>query len=74
MFHKEGFVFQVERWTRDGQHLEQTLALRANLSVGLGAYEAACRQYPDAVLTFRSGARVIERQGPKPDGPAASTR
>jgi hypothetical protein len=62
VFDKDSFVFQVERWTKDGRHIEQTLALAANLSVGRGAYEAACRQYPDAILTFRSGARVVERQ------------
>ena len=32
----------------------------ASLIVGRSAYEAACRQYPNARLTLRHGIRVIE--------------
>ena len=43
------------RWPDRG-----VIASAANVIVGRGAYQAACRQYPQARLTLRQGIRVIE--------------
>ena len=51
--------FKVEQWDRDGP-IERVIASAANVIVGRGAYQAACRQYPQARLTLRQGIRVIE--------------
>jgi hypothetical protein len=52
--------FKVEQWDRDGNFVERVIARADNLIVGRRAYEAACRQYPEARLTLRQGIRVIE--------------
>jgi hypothetical protein len=59
----EDLPFKVEEWDRDGNRIERVIARAANLVVGRGAYEAACRQYPKARLTLRQGIRVIEETG-----------
>ena len=46
--------FKVEQWDRDGR-IECVIASAANVIVGRGAYQAACRQYPQARLTLRQG-------------------
>ena len=53
--------FKVEQWDRDGNRIEGVIARAANLIVGRRAYEAACRQYPEARLTLRQGIRVVEK-------------
>jgi hypothetical protein len=52
--------FKVEQWDRDGNRIERLIARAANLIVGRGAYEAACRVYPKARLTLRQGIRLID--------------
>jgi hypothetical protein len=51
--------FKVEQWDRNGR-IERVIARAANLIVGRSAYEAACRQYPNARLTLRQRIRVID--------------
>lgn len=53
--------FKVEQWDRDGNQIERVIARAANLIIGRRAYEAACRQYPQARPTLRQGIRVIEK-------------
>jgi hypothetical protein len=60
---EEDLPFKVEEWDREGNRIERLIARAANLVVGRSAYEAACRQYPNARLTLRQGIRVIEETG-----------
>ena len=62
MFPNDEFSFTVERWTPDGNNIEQTLCFASHLLVAKGAFEGACKLENRARLTLRQGVRVIQER------------
>ena len=62
------FPFRVDIWTDDGGSVLEHLAGVENLIVARGAYRAACERWPNAAITLRKGASIVEdsRRGPTP--------
>jgi hypothetical protein len=62
------FPFRVDIWTDDGASVLEHLAGVENLIVAQGAYRAACERWPNAAITLRKGASIVEdsRRGPIP--------
>jgi hypothetical protein len=62
------FVYRIDIWTDDGKNIVEHLAGLENLIVARAAYRAACDRWPNARITLRQGARVVEdsrrRQSP----------
>ena len=54
------FVYRVDIWTDDGKYILEHLAGLENLIVARAAYRAACERWPNARITLRQGARVVE--------------
>ncbi len=65
------FPFRVDIWTDDGGSVLEHLAGVENLIVARGAYRAACERWPNAAITLRKGASIVEdsRRGltPRPE-------
>jgi hypothetical protein len=55
------FGFRVDRWTDDGNPILDYVAAVADFVVARAACRAACRRWPEAKITLRQGARVVER-------------
>jgi hypothetical protein len=51
---------QAEKYALIGKLLEYVAAV-ADLAVARAAYRATCRRWPDAKITLRQGARVVEK-------------
>ena len=56
------FVYRIDIWTDDGigKNIVEHLAGRENLIVARAAYRAACERWPNARITLRQGARIVE--------------
>jgi hypothetical protein len=54
------FVYRIDIWTDDGKNILEHLAGMENLIVARAAYRAACERWPNARITLRQGARVVE--------------
>jgi hypothetical protein len=55
------FAYRVDRWTDDGNSILDYVAAVADFAVARAAYRAACRRWPEARITLRQAARVVER-------------
>jgi hypothetical protein len=55
------FAYRVERWSDDGNSIVEHVGGLCDLIVARAAYKGACRRWPQAKLTLRQGARVIEQ-------------
>jgi hypothetical protein len=62
----EDLAYKVEIWDRDGEVIEQVLAVTSSPSIGYAAYYAATREFPDAVITLRHKNGIMSRWGGKP--------
>src|SRR6266436_2454864 len=54
------FVYRIDILTDDGKNILEHLAGLENLIVARAAYRAACERWPNARITLRQGARVVE--------------
>ena len=54
------FVYRIDIWTNDGKNILEHLAGVENLIVARAAYRIACERWPNARITLRQGARVVE--------------
>ena len=54
------FAYRIDVWTDDGKNILEHLAGLENLNVARAAYRAACERWPNARITLRQGARVVE--------------
>ena len=54
------FVYRIDIWTDDGKNILEHLAGLENLIVARAAYRAACERWPNARITLRQGARIVE--------------
>ena len=55
------FSYRVDRWTDDGNSIEDYVAAVGDLAVARAAYRAAGRRWPEAKISLRQGTRVMER-------------
>jgi hypothetical protein len=62
------FAYRVDRWADDGNSILDYVAAVADLAVARAAYRAACRRWPEAKITLRQGARVVERNWSTSEG------
>jgi hypothetical protein len=62
------FVYRIDIWTNDGKNILEHLAGVENLIVARAAYRIACERWPNARITLRQSARVVEdsRRGDVP--------
>jgi hypothetical protein len=58
------FVYRVDIWSKDGKNIVEHLAGLENLIVARGAYRVACERWPNARITLRRGARIVEDSRP----------
>src|SRR5260370_19400740 len=54
------FVYRIDIWTRDGKKIVEHLAGLENLIVARAAYRAACERWPNARITLRQGASIVD--------------
>jgi hypothetical protein len=54
------FVYRIDIWADDGKNIVEHLAGLENLIVARAAYRAACERWPNARITLRQSARVVE--------------
>jgi hypothetical protein len=54
------FTFRIDMWDRDGLGVIEHIAGAQDYQVAIATYRAACQRWPDAFITLRQGARVIE--------------
>ena len=54
------FVYRIDMWTPDGKNVVEHLAGLENLIVARAPYRAACERWPNARITLRQGARIVE--------------
>ncbi len=54
------FVYRIDILTDDAKNILEHLAGMENLIVARAAYRAACERWPNARITLRQGARVVE--------------
>jgi hypothetical protein len=54
------FVYRIDILTDDGKNILEHLPGLENLIVARAAYRAACERWPNARITLRQGARVVE--------------
>jgi hypothetical protein len=54
------FVYRIDIWTDDGKNIIEHLAGLENLIVARAAYRAARERWPNARITLRQGARIVE--------------
>jgi hypothetical protein len=62
----EDLAYKVELWDRQGETVEQVLAVTSSPSIGYAAYYAATQEFPDAVITLRHKNSIMSRWGGKP--------
>jgi hypothetical protein len=60
---RDDLRFRVELWDRAGRVAEEVLAVLASASIGYAAFYAAVRDYPDRVIVFRDGKRMLISTG-----------
>ena len=56
------FPHRIDAWTDDGENIVEHLAGVEDFTVAQATYWAACERWPNAVITLRQGARVVEGQ------------
>ena len=54
------FTFRVDTWTPDGESIVEHVAGAEDYQLALATLRAACERWPNAPITLRQGARVIE--------------
>jgi hypothetical protein len=54
------FVYRIDILTDDAKNILEHLAGMENIIVARAAYRAACERWPNARITLRQGARVVE--------------
>ena len=54
------FLYRIDMWTIDGEHVIEHLAGIEDLQLAMTTYRAACQRWPGTVITLRQGAQAIE--------------
>ena len=58
MKNRTHFAHRVDAWDDDGQNVIEHLA--GVEDIAMATYRAACQRWPNATITLRQGARVIQ--------------
>ena len=53
-------AYRIDMWTDDGENILEHLYGMQDFLLAILAYRAACERWPNAAITLRQGARVIE--------------
>ena len=61
MKNRKQFAHRIDMWDEDGANLVDHLAGVEDLDVAAASYRAACRRWPNAKITLRQGARVVDK-------------
>lgn len=61
MKNRKQFAHRIDMWDEDGANLVEQLAGVEDFDVALATYRAACLRWPNAKITLRQGARVVEK-------------
>jgi hypothetical protein len=59
MTEKTDFAYRIDRWDTNGNNIIQHIANIDDLGLAMAAYEAACKHWPDEIVTLRQGACVV---------------
>ena len=54
------FLHRLDMWDGDGDYIIEQLARVEDFLLAVTTFRAACQRWPDAVITLRQGARIIE--------------
>jgi hypothetical protein len=57
---RTNFAHRVDAWDDDGENVIEHLAGVEDFEVAMATYRAACQRWPNAAITLRQGARVIQ--------------
>ena len=60
MNYRTHFAHRIDMWDDDGQNIIERLAGVEDFEVATATYRAACQRWPNAAISLRQGARVIE--------------
>jgi hypothetical protein len=60
MNYRTHFAYRIDLWDADGENVVEHLAGVDDSQVAMATYLAACERWPDAPITLRQGARVIQ--------------
>jgi hypothetical protein len=60
MKNRTHFAHPVDAWDDEGSNVIEHLAGVEDFEVAMATYRAACQRWPNAAITLRQGARVIE--------------
>jgi hypothetical protein len=60
MKNRPHFAHRVDAWDDEGENVIEHLAGVEDFEVAMATYRAACQRWPNAAITLRQGARVIE--------------
>ena len=68
------FAYRIDRWDTYGGDIIHHIANMNDLELAMAAYEAACKQWPDEVITLRQGARIIKASARNRGQPTHATQ
>jgi hypothetical protein len=60
MKNRKRFAYRIDMWDDAGESVVEHLAGVEDFQVAMATYYAACDRWPNAPITLREGARVIE--------------
>jgi hypothetical protein len=58
---RKQFAHRIDMWDEDGANLVEHLAGAEDFDVAVATYRAACLRWPNAKITLRQGARVVDK-------------
>ena len=60
----DAFLFRVEVWSFNDDHVDELMAVARNVSVARAAYEAALKERRDRIVRLRNKAMVLAERFP----------
>ena len=60
MKNRTNVAYRIDMWTDDGENIIEHLYGMQDFLLAILTYRAACERWPNAAITLRQGARVIE--------------
>ena len=60
----DAFLFRVEVWSFNDDHVDELMAVVKNVMVARAAYEAALQERPDRIVRLRNKAMVLAERFP----------
>ena len=60
----DAFLFRVEVWSFNDDHVDELMAVAKNVMVARAAYEAALKERPDRIVRLRNKAMILAERFP----------